>query len=63
VRVRRLGALIDAAEACRLSRGQTGFADDATTQAAEALIDLLAEDIARVRAPTAPEAGASRAES
>jgi len=38
--------LIDAAECCRLSRGQTGFADLETTPAAERLIALLGDAIA-----------------
>ena len=38
--------LIDAAECCRLSRGQIGFADLETTPAAERLIALLGDAIA-----------------
>ena len=38
--------LIDAAERCRLSRGQVGFADDETVAAAELLIRRLGDEIA-----------------
>jgi hypothetical protein len=39
--------LIDAAERCRLCRGQAGFSDDETLSAAERLIDVLGDEIAR----------------
>ncbi|MGA3031086.1 MAG: aminoglycoside adenylyltransferase domain-containing protein [Candidatus Limnocylindrales bacterium] len=45
--------LIDAAEHCRLSRGLAGFADDETLSAAENLIDVLGDEIAR--APILPD--------
>lgn len=38
--------LIDAAEKCRLARGRTGFADEGTLRAAEALIAQLGVEIA-----------------
>lgn len=43
--------LIDAALHCRLSRGAIGFADDETRAAAEALIRLLADEIATSALP------------
>ncbi len=41
--------LIDAAERCRLSRGQVGFADDVTLAAAENFIQLLGDEIVGVQ--------------